>query len=656
MLPARLLVLSLFASCLLLSTLCAQESAASVAVKTQPANTQPEEPAIPLTAGSQPAAIHGWQIPDPSFYQVTMQSVDRPTKAIEQLAILMANPSTTQSQRAELLLIKSWAFFYAGEWGSVMPTLQNGMTQVDPKSLLNQYYRLAQANFFSAVGETQQAFSQLDAVGQYLKLLPHPELQNLHLQISAQLHQDAKDYDMALYFYLKLLDELHPDSTPLALFSADRGTVLRNLSFVYYMLDDKTLAERYLFAAEQHEPPTRRVSLAEIACLRGYQRQQTAPAQAEQALVQMLALAKEQQEQYCSAFAYAMLSNIYQSTARPAAALTAALQATQLVKRDNPDLYLYAWYNLGYLHLQQQQLDKTQQVIEKLSEFTKNQPENVNHSGLLYLQANYAQAKGDYPQALSATQRYYQQELASIAENNIRNIARYRYLYDQEKNAAQSNKLQLQAELSSAALASQQANNRQYLIASAVIFTLLLGIWLLHRRSRTWQQQAVQLQMVDPLTKLPNQNFLAQQTPQLLAMAKRHHFELALVVLEIDDLPELARQFGETTIHLVVKEFAGLCRQHLRETDQLIRLSGGHFAMVLPYSDEMATLAVLQKLQTECALAISPLLPKPRLISFSAGMQFSSQQSDPVLIVLEAERALGLSVVGGRGKLSKFML
>lgn len=628
-----------------------QSPTGTAAMQSAAANSAPM-----LSQQTAAKTAQAWQIPDPRFFAVTALSVDRPKAAVAELDRLLTNPSSTKSQRAELLLIKAWALFYAGDWAEVPTTLNHGMTLVDQKSLLIQYYRLAQANFFSAVGETQQAFSLLDAVGQYLKLVPHPELQLVHLQISAQLHQDAKDYDMALYFYLKLLDELNSAANPLPLFSADRGTVLRGLAFVYYMLDDKVLAERYLFSAEQHEPATHRVALAEIACLRGYQLQNTAADTGAQALLSMLAQAKSQQELYCSPFAYAILSQIYQNKLQHPAALTAALKATELVKRENPDLYLYAWYNLGYLYLQQNQPDQALQVITQLEQFNKTLPENVNRSGLLYLQAAYAQANGDYQQALIHTQSYYKQELASIAESNIRNIARYRYLYDQEKSAAHSNKLQLQAEISAAALATQQSNQRIYFAGTAVVFSLLLGIWWFHRRSRAWQHQAFQLQMIDPLTKLPNQNFLAQHTPQLVAMARRYQFELAMVVLEIDELTALERQFGEQAISLVVKEFAALCRQHLRETDQLVRLSGGHFAMVLPYSDDAATFAVLNKLQAECALAISPLLPKPRLISFSAGIQFSSQQSDPVLLVLEAERALSLSVVEGRGKLTKFML
>ena len=610
----------------------------------------------PVMVTALPLATPAWQIPNPKFYAVVNQVVARPTAALMQLDALLADPTKNQSERAELLLIKAWALFYAGEWGQVPTVLELGMTLVDPKSLLIQYYRLAQANFYSAVGENQQAFSQLDAVGQYLKLMPHPELQRFHLQISAQLHQDTKDFDMALYFYLKLLDELNSSAAPLALFSADRGSVLRGLAFVYYMLDDKVLAERYLLAAEQQEVKTRTVALAEIACLRGYQLQQTAPEDAEKALVSVLKMAKAQQELYCSPFAYAVLSQLYQHKSEADAALAAARQATVLAKRDNPDLYLYAWYNLGYLHLQQQQPKLAQQVISDLEQFTKTLPANVNHSGLLYLKAAAAEATGDYQQALQLTQRYYQQELANIADNNIRNIARYRYLYDQEKNAAQSNKLQLQAELSAAALAAQMANQRHYLIGIAVVFSLLMGIWLLHRRSRTWQRQVSQLQMIDPLTRLPNQNFLAQQTPQLVAMARRYQFELAVVALEIDELKDLERQFGKATMQLVIKEFAALSRQHLRETDQLVRISGGHFAMVLPYSDDTATMAVLHKIQAECVLAISPLLPKPRRISFSAGIQFCSQQTDPVLLVLEAERALAMSIAEGHGNLSKFML
>lgn len=621
-----------------------------------PAVQQPSAANTVVTQNAANYALHAWQIPDPRFYQVTELTVERPKAAIAEINHLLANAATSKSQRAELLLIKAWALFYAGDWADVPTTLNQGMSLVDSKSLLIQYYRLAQANFFSAVGETQQAFSQLDSVGQYLKLVPHPELQRVHLQISAQLHQDAKDYDMALYFYLKLLDELSSVTNPPPIFSADRGTALRGLAFVYYMLDDKVLSERYLFSAQQQEPDSHHVARAEIACLRGYQLQNTAADEGAQALLSMLELAKSQQELYCSPFAYAILSNIYQNKADATAALAAAIKATELVKRENPDLYLYAWYNLGYLYLQQHKSEQAAQVIVQLEQFSKTLPENVNRSGLLYLQAAYERANGNYQQALEHTQRYYQQELTSIAESNIRNIARYRYLYDQEKSAAYSDKLQMQAEISAAALASQQSNQQVFLVGTATVFALLLGIWWFHRRSLKLQQQVFQLQMIDPLTTLPNQNFLAQHTPQLVAMARRYQFELAMVVLEIDELAVLERQFGEQAISLVIKEFAALCRQHLRETDQLIRLSGGHFAMVLPYSDDDATFAVLNKLQTECALAISPLLPKPRLISFSAGMQFSSQQADPVLLVLEAERALSLSVLAGRGQISKFML
>ncbi len=598
-----------------------------------------------------------WHSLNPSIEVVSQLSLDRPTVAITQIDKLLSAETTTKSQRAELLLVKAWALYYAGHWELVASTLTQGMALTDAKSLLLQYYRLAQANFYSAVGETQQAFSQLDAVGQYLKFFPHSELQRYHLQIAAQLHQDAEDYDMALYFYLKLLDELSALSTPTkALFDADRGTVLRGLAFVYYMLDDKELSSHYLDTAAKFEPPSHQVAHADIDCMRGYQLQNSDAATAKQALLQVLTRAKAQRELYCSPLASAVLSQVYMHERNWVAALDIAEQASQLVNRHNPDLYLYAWYNLGYLYLQLQRLPDASRVITHLEQLVTTLPANVNHSGLLYLQAEYAKTRGDFQQALALTQQYYQQQLSANAESNIRNIARYRYLYDQEKNMAQSNNLLLQNELSEVALKNQVINQRLYLAGIAVLLSLVLVIWLLYRRARIWQQQAVLLQQIDVLTQLPNQQYLALQLPQLVAMANRYHFEIAVVALELDELAGLEREFGAETTELLIKEFAALCRQHVRETDQLARAGTGHFAMVLPYTDTAACFSVLSKLQTECALALSPLLTKPYKVSFSAGIQFSSQQADAALLVLEAERALALAKHQGKAQITRFML
>ena len=86
---------------------------------------------------------------------------------------------------------------------------------------------------------------------------------------------------------------------------------------------------------------------------------------------------------------------------------------------------------------------------------------------------------------------------------------------------------------------------------------------------------------MDFLTNLLNRRAFIERITQQLALARRNHWTVALIIFDIDHFKLVNDQYGHTTGDAALVQVADIARGEFRETDTLARYGGEEFFAVL---------------------------------------------------------------------------
>jgi len=113
---------------------------------------------------------------------------------------------------------------------------------------------------------------------------------------------------------------------------------------------------------------------------------------------------------------------------------------------------------------------------------------------------------------------------------------------------------------------------------------------------KRWMEQIQHLAYHDGLTDLPNRRLLRERAEQLLALAKRHHFPLALGYLDLDRFKEVNDALGHDAGDELLQSVALRLRRAARETDIVARLGGDEFAVLWPQTGHEGARVAAQRI------------------------------------------------------------
>lgn len=89
------------------------------------------------------------------------------------------------------------------------------------------------------------------------------------------------------------------------------------------------------------------------------------------------------------------------------------------------------------------------------------------------------------------------------------------------------------------------------------------------------------LQLRDPLTQLPNHQLFFEYLEQGVSIANRHRKFMVVIKLDIDKLSELNQRYGYKKGDQIIRNFAMRLTDLTRESDNVARLNGGEFGLIL---------------------------------------------------------------------------
>ena len=137
------------------------------------------------------------------------------------------------------------------------------------------------------------------------------------------------------------------------------------------------------------------------------------------------------------------------------------------------------------------------------------------------------------------------------------------------------------------------------------------------------------LALYDPLTDLPNRQFLQDRIKHAIQIATREKYPLALTILNLSRLREINNTLGHQAGDSVLQQVAARLQQSVRASDTVARLGGDEFDILMPKVDITLSQLVVDKLQSllDASFDIEGI---PISISASFGIAFYPDDSSNV--------------------------
>jgi diguanylate cyclase (GGDEF)-like protein len=189
-------------------------------------------------------------------------------------------------------------------------------------------------------------------------------------------------------------------------------------------------------------------------------------------------------------------------------------------------------------------------------------------------------------------------------------------------------------------------------VGVGALYVMMLGNgfgYLLLAREQE-QGELARLEVVDALTDVPNRRgFYTALTPWI-ALARRPGMPTALIVLNLDQFKRVNDSYGHSAGDLVLKAMVDVCKKQLRDSDQMGRLGGAEFAILLPRTALEDALMVAERIRS--AVAEQPVKAEKAIINLTASLGVTTIRAEDSTVSLfkRADEALQAAKQGGRNR------
>ncbi len=159
------------------------------------------------------------------------------------------------------------------------------------------------------------------------------------------------------------------------------------------------------------------------------------------------------------------------------------------------------------------------------------------------------------------------------------------------------------------------------LLVVLVIASLMMALIRIHQQNGTLLHQS----QTDSLTGLFNRRRMYQLAEQELARIKRYGGSMGLILIDLDHFKKINDTHGHPAGDAVLKAFADLLIQEVRESDIAVRIGGEEFAIIMPDSDNSSAYALAERIRKA---TVTLDLPSNLKLTASFGVSASQGKND----------------------------
>ncbi len=175
-------------------------------------------------------------------------------------------------------------------------------------------------------------------------------------------------------------------------------------------------------------------------------------------------------------------------------------------------------------------------------------------------------------------------------------------------------------------------------------------------RSAQLLEETRRLAITDSLTELYNRRHFTRGLEENLSRAARYDERLALILLDVDHFKRVNDRFGHHVGDRCLQLIAHVLRESVRESDQIARIGGEEFAVLLQRADQDLVLSIADRLRDRIqnlVLDEDPTLPID--LTASVGVAFFPEQAEePKGLFRLADKALYEAKRLGRNRIAVF--
>lgn len=165
-------------------------------------------------------------------------------------------------------------------------------------------------------------------------------------------------------------------------------------------------------------------------------------------------------------------------------------------------------------------------------------------------------------------------------------------------------------------------------------------------KSLNQQKELMKLAMTDQLTGLYNRHSLFDIGPKYLSDAKRHHFAVSLLVIDLDHFKSINDTHGHAVGDIVLEVIGETMKEVCRNEDFVARFGGEEFVMLLTHSDAEQALSKAELLRNK----IEASKPHDLTVTASIGIATSKPDDNFDILFKEADKAVYEAKKTGRNK------
>lgn len=169
--------------------------------------------------------------------------------------------------------------------------------------------------------------------------------------------------------------------------------------------------------------------------------------------------------------------------------------------------------------------------------------------------------------------------------------------------------------------------------------------------NRRLQQKYQKESTIDGLTGLFNRRWLDDKLRSLVIRARRDHYPLTILILDIDHFKRFNDEFGHSAGDLVIQAVTKTFSGNVRPLDLSARFGGEEFCVLLPYTNIAGGKVAAERIRQlveETVVTIEGIeLPK---ITISAGVACLRPEENQAELIGRADKALYQAKENGRNR------
>lgn len=165
------------------------------------------------------------------------------------------------------------------------------------------------------------------------------------------------------------------------------------------------------------------------------------------------------------------------------------------------------------------------------------------------------------------------------------------------------------------------------LVIAAV--ALLVLAYVYERAQEKAERDLRHLAITDSLTGLPNRTLLYENFARMKALAIRQKTPLSLLAMDLDHFKRINDEHGHDVGDRVLRELADLLRRRLRQSDQVYRMGGEEFLVLMPDTslDQASRMAENLRSRIESLQVQFQTLPIPLTASIGVSQMTGPEES-----------------------------